>query len=482
MAETVNKILIVGSECQPFVASGGLGDVIGSLPQELIKRRKTKYDIRVVLPLYGGISEEWRQKMTFVANAQVQLSWRKQYCGIFSLVENDITYYFLDNEYYFKRVKLYGYFDDAERFAFFSKAVLEILPVIDFYPNIIHTNDWQTALISIYLRYLFSSKTKYANIKTIFTIHNIEYQGKYRYDEDIVQDVFGLSMQEASVAEYDGMINLMKGALECSHLISTVSPTYATEIKEPYYSHGLHYIIQQNYDKVHGILNGIDYNFYNPKTDKALFVKYDTESIDLKVQNKIELQKLLNLPVDGKIPMIAMVTRLVSHKGIDLVKGVMNEMLSLPLQLVILGTGDSIYENALIEFEHRNPNKFKAIIAYNADLSRKIYAGADIFLMPSLTEPCGLSQMIASRYGTVPVVRETGGLADSIKDFGNLGGGNGYTFQNYNAHEMLHRIEQAVSDYQNKTLWKNQVTTVMTQDFSWSIRAKEYIQMYQKLL
>jgi starch synthase len=482
MSNSTNKILIVGSECQPFIASGGLADVIGSLPQELIKRRKSSYDIRVVLPLYGSISEEWRKKMTFVANAQVQLSWRKQYCGIFTLVENDITYYFLDNEYYFKRVKLYGYFDDAERFAFFSKSVLEILPVIDFYPNIIHANDWQTALISIYLKYLFKDKLKYQNIKTIFTIHNIEYQGKYRYDEDIVQDVFGLSMQEANVAEYDGMINLMKGAMECSNLISTVSPSYAIEIKEPYYSHGLHYVVQQNSDKVVGILNGIDYSFYNPATDKALFVKYDIDSVDLKLQNKIELQKLLNLPVDDKIPMIAMVTRLVSHKGIDLVKGVMNEILSLPLQLVILGTGDSMYENALMEFEHRNPNKLKAIIAYNVDLSRKIYAGADIFLMPSLTEPCGLSQMIASRYGTVPIVRETGGLADSIKDIGNSSGGNGYTFLNYNAHEMLHRIEQAVADYQKKELWNKQIKSVMSQDFSWAPRAKEYIQMYQKLL
>jgi len=435
-----------------------------------------------MLPLYGVIGDEWRSKMQFVGNVQVPLSWRKQYCGIYTLVDQGITYYFLDNEYYFKRVKLYGYFDDAERFAFYSKAVLEILPTIHFIPDIIHANDWHTALISIYLKYLFKDKKEYQKIKTIFTIHNIEYQGKYRFDEDIIQDVFGLSMSEAAISEYDGMINLMKGAMECSNLISTVSPTYAKEIKEPYFSHGLHYVVEKNSEKMYGILNGIDYDFYNPKTDKALFAKFDVNSLENKVQNKLELQKLLNLPVDQSIPLIGMVTRLVGHKGIDLVKEVMDEILNLPLQLVILGTGDSIYENLLIENEHRNPNKLRAIIAFNPDLSRKIYGGADIFLMPSLTEPCGLSQMIASRYGTIPIVRETGGLHDSIKDFGIPEVGNGYTFKNYNAHEMLNKIEVAIADFKNSTKWKKQIKKAMNQDFSWAVRAQEYNEMYHKIL
>jgi len=476
------NILIAGSECQPFVSSGGLADVLGSLPKELIKRRKTKYDIRVVLPLYGGISDEWRKKMEFLGSIDVTLSWRRQYCGVHRLIENDIVYYFIDNEYYFKRVKLYGYFDDAERFAFFSKAVLEILPMIEYYPDIIHANDWQTALISIYLKYLFQNKKEYQKVHTVFTIHNIEYQGKYKFDQDIIEDVFGLSMAEASIAEYDGMINLMKGAMECSSMISTVSPSYAEEIKNPYFSHGLHYVVEKHADKLQGILNGIDGSFYNPKTDKALFSRYDETTREGKKTNKMELQKMLNLPVDESIPVIGMVTRLVGHKGIDLVKAVMDEMLNLPLQLAVLGTGDSMYENLLIANEHKNPNKLRAIIAYNQDLSRKIYAGADLFLMPSLTEPCGLSQMIASRYGAIPIVRETGGLKDSIKDFGSEGGGNGYTFTNYNAHEMLHRIKQAVNEYSDQDEWDKKVKTVMTMDFSWSVRAREYIDMYERIL
>ena len=471
------KILYLASECQPFCATGGLGDVMGSLPKA-VKATHPDADVRVMLPLYGDIKQEYRERMNFLGYTYVDLAWRRQYCGVMELVADGVTYYFLDNEYYFKREGQYGYFDDGERYAFFSKAALSVLPLIGYIPTIIHCNDWQTALVPVYLKTLFRDEY-FVNIRTVFTIHNIAYQGKY--DPAILGDVFGLGEQSLSILSYDGCLNLMKGAIVCCDILSTVSPTYAEEIKTPEYSYGLHYIIKQNAYKLKGIINGIDTTFYNPATDDALFAKYDKNSPDGKTRNKVQLQQMLNLPVDENVPLVSMITRLVDLKGIDLVIQSVDELMKNHLQLIILGKGDVRYEDILRSFEHRYPNKIRVIIAFNQDLSRKIYAASDIYLMPSRTEPCGLAQMIASRYGAIPVTRETGGLNDSIIDFG-TGHGNGWTFKNYSARDFVYVVRNAVEVYNNhRAAWADLRNIVFNTDFSWEKSAEEYWATYMTL-
>ena len=470
--EEKRKILFVASEARPFIATGGLADVIGSLPQALAK--DPAYDIRVVLPLYSDIKQEMRRKMSFLGNIYVPLAWRSQYCGIFRCKQDGVTYYFLDNEYYFKRSGCYGFYDDGERFAFFSRGVMEFLPFIGFYPDVLHCHDWQAALAAIYLKTIYSSRPEYYSIRALFTIHNIEYQGKYSLD--ILEDLFGIPNECKNLVEFDGCINLMKGAIECSEKFSTVSPTYANEIKTAQYAHGLQSVICKNAAKLTGVLNGIDVNSYDPTTDKALFANYSPDNFEGKAVCKKELQKMLGLP-EKNVPMIAMITRLVSHKGIELVKTVAEDILHEDLQFVLLGTGDTAYENYFRDLGKRYENKVSANIAFNGDLSRKIYSGADIFLMPSISEPCGLSQMIASRYATVPVVRETGGLYDSIKPYGN--GGNGFTFASCNAYDMLYVIHEALNTYKNKEQWVALMKKAATTDFSWSYSANEYKKLYE---
>ncbi len=466
------KILFVASEARPFIATGGLADVIGSLPQALAK--DPAYDIRVVLPLYSDVKPEMRRKMSFLGNIYVPLSWRTQYCGIFCTKQDGVTFYFLDNEYYFKRSGCYGYYDDGERFAFFSRGVLEFLPFIDFYPNVLHCHDWQAAACAIYLKTLYASRPEYQNIRALFTIHNIEYQGKYSLD--ILEDLFGLPKDACGLVEYDGCINLMKGAIECSERFSTVSPTYAKEIMTAQYAHGLQDIICKNAGKLTGVLNGIDVFSYDPTTDGALFKNYSPNDLEGKAVCKAELQKMLGLPVKD-VPMIAMITRLVSHKGIELVKTVAEDILHEDVQFVLLGTGDTAYEAYFKDLGKRYEGKVSANIAFNGDLSRKIYSGADIFLMPSVSEPCGLSQMIASRYATVPLVRETGGLYDSIKPCG--AGGNGFTFASCNAYDMLYVIHEALDMYKNKEKWTALMKKAATTDFSWLRSAEEYKKLYE---
>lgn len=469
------KILFVASEARPFVATGGLADVIGSLPQAL--SQDANYDIRVVLPLYSDVKPEYRRKMSFLGNIFVPLGWRNQYCGIFSYTENGVNYYFIDNEYYFKRPGCYGYYDDGERFAFFSRSVLEILPFIGFYPDVLHCHDWQAALAAVYLKTLYANNPAYQPIRALFTIHNIEYQGKYSLD--IMEDLFGLSNEYRGLMEFDGCINLMKAAIECSERFSTVSPTYAKEIQTAQYAHGLQNIICKNASKLTGILNGIDVESYNPSTDKALFANYDAENLQNKSICKMEMQKMLSLPVKD-VPVIAMITRLVSHKGVELVKTVAEDILHEDVQFVLLGTGDVAYEEYFKDLAHKYEGKVSANIAFNGDLSRKIYSGADIFLMPSVSEPCGLSQMIASRYATVPLVRETGGLYDSIKPYGN--GGNGFTFASCNAYDMLYVIHEALDTYKNKPNWQALMKKAATTDFSWLRSAEDYKALYQETL
>lgn len=472
------KILFAASEASPFIVTGGLGEVAGSLAKSMIHEYDHNTDIRVIIPLYDGIPGEIRACLEYVGNIVVPLSWRKQYCGIFKKVENNVIYYFIDNEYYFKRNDCYGYYDDGERFAFFSRAVLCVLPIIDFIPDIIHANDWQTALISVYLRTKYSGNDDYSKIKTIITIHNIEYQGKF--DINTAEDVFDLHGDEKNIVEYDGTINLLKGSIISSDIVSTVSKSYAEEILDDYYAHGLAAIIQQNYNKIRGILNGIDTSFYNPETDKALFKNYSIDSLKNKYYNKTNLQGVLGLPQNVDIPIIAVISRLVYHKGFDLIMNGIEEILMEKIQFVLLGKGDRDYELYFKSLQERYHDKVSVKIDFNSDIARKIYAGADFLLMPSISEPCGIAQMIASRYGTVPIVREVGGLKDSIRD-ARFGDGNGFTFYEQSPKSMIAAIKSGLTVYKNKDDWANLVKSIMSIDFSWNHSAGEYLKIYLDL-
>lgn len=471
------KILFTASEAFPFAVSGGLGDVIGALPKTLAKIEGN--DIRVVLPLYGKVPDEQRQQMTFLRAITVAVGWRNQYCGIYELKRDGVTWYFLDNEYYFKRgSRLYGDYDDGERFAFFSTACLEILPTVDFSPDVIHAHDWHTALVPILYRTRYAALPEYRGIKTVFTIHNIQYQGVFDFDRHA--DLFNIPDESASIAEFNGALNLMKGAVEAADKVSTVSPTYAEEILYAYYAHGLEGILARNKSKLQGILNGIDTVRYDPMTDKALTNPFSARTPAQKAKNKLDLQKDLGLPVSKEIPMVGIISRLVSHKGLDLVLRVIHDILNLPLQFVVLGTGDKEYEEALTEIQAKYPEKMSVTIDFNSALASRIYGASDIILMPSQSEPCGLVQMVACRYGAAPLIRRTGGLKDSVCD-ASLGG-NGFTFDDYNAHEMLYALERAVALYADKKAWRALEVRALKCDFSWDASAKQYMEMYHSLM
>ena len=473
------KILFVGAEALPYISTGGLGDVLGSLPQA-VKTANPDIDVRVILPLYKKIKDKFYSQLDYVGNTVVELSWRRQYCGLFKCENNGVTYYFIDNEYYFKREIVYGDFDDAERFAFFGKAVLDVMPLIDFYPDILHTNDWQSAMSVIYLKRKYYLKQYYRDIKTIYTIHNIDYQGIFSMS--ILGDVFGLDDCDKSTVEYNGCINLTKGAIVCTDRISTVSQKYADEIQTEFYSSGLHYVLHLYSGKLSGIVNGIDVNYYNPQKDNVIAAKFDSNSIDGKAECKRMLQEMCGLEQNSEIPVVSMISRLASHKGFDLVKFILPEMLNLGIQFVLLGTGEPELEEYFKTIQYRYPNQVKAFLEFNKDLSKKIYAGSDIFLMPSKSEPCGLSQMISSVYGAVPVVRETGGLYDTIKPYNQYTfEGNGFTFANYNAHEMKDAVGRAVELFKDKEKWNALTKKVMETDFSWDVSAKEYLKLYNDL-
>ncbi len=470
------KVLYAASEALPFAASGGLADVAGSLPQAL-KRRKV--DCRVVMPLYGTIKEEMRATMKFVKSIMVPVSWRRQYCGIYEAKAGGVIYYLIDNEYYFKRSTLYGHFDDAERYAFFSRAVLEIIPHIDFKPDIINCNDWQTAMVPVYYSTLYGNREGYTGIKTVFTIHNIQYQGIYV--KSILGDVFGLGEESMSLLEFGDCINLMKGGIECANKVTTVSNTYAGEILDPWFSHGLDPILKERSYKLSGILNGIDTGNYNPEKDKDIFFSYSAKEPEGKSKNKAALQEIFGLPVKEDVPVMGIVSRLVSHKGFDLIKRIMWELLdTTDMQLVMLGSGDWEYEAFFKELAAAFPEKVGIRIGFVPDMARKIYAGSDLFLMPSKSEPCGLSQMVALRYGTVPIVRETGGLKDTITDSGD-GKGNGFTFKSYDAFDMLDAIRRALAVYEDKDEWQKLVKRAMKCDNGWGRSAKEYIALYESI-
>lgn len=471
------KILMASSEALPFAASGGLADVLGSLPAAL---RKRVVGCRVVLPLYEDIAPELRDQMHFIGSLTVPVSWRQQYCGVFEARCNGVIYYLLDNQYYFKRVGLYGHYDDAERFAFFSRAVLEMLPVIGYKPDIIHAHDWQAALIPIYYHLFYSQNEWYQPIKMLYTIHNIQYQGKYGLE--ILEDVFGIPMSRAGIVEYDGCVNLMKGAIETANAVNTVSPTYAEELQDAWFAYGLHDIIRARAWKISGILNGIDTDSYNPETDGKIYANYTAETVTTgKAENKRRLQEQLGLQ-QRDVPLIGMVTRLTEQKGLDLLRfsaeRLMNEH---DVQFVLLGTGASEYESFFRGMQQKYPGRFCAYIGFVPEMSRKIYAAADLFLMPSKSEPCGLAQMIALRYGTVPIVRATGGLKDSVFDADGENG-NGYRFDSYNADDMYASICRALACYGDRPRWDALVQRAMASDNSWSSSAGAYMRLYRKML
>ena len=470
------KVLFASSEALPFAMSGGLADVAGALPKAL---RKRFVGCRVIMPLYSSISEELREKMTFLCSVTVPVSWRRQYCGVFEAHVDGVIYYLLDNQYYFKRDGLYGHYDDAERFAFFSRAVLEVIPYIGFTPDIIHCNDWQTALIPVYLDSFYKYDPLYKDIKTVFTIHNIQYQGKYGHE--LIGDVLGLPDDRASIIEYDNCVNFLKGAIQCSDKVTTVSPTYSKEILDPYYSHGLDGILKEFTSKLTGIVNGIDVELYNPETDNLIYKNYSQNDKKNKAINKKLLQEELGLPQKADVPVIGIVTRLVKHKGLDLVKCVFEELLKADIEFAILGSGEWEFETFFHAMAEKYPDKVGLKLGFNPMLAHKIYAGADIFLMPSQSEPCGLAQMVALRYGTIPIVRETGGLNDTIKDSGD-GEGNGFTFKSYNAHDMENTVWRALAGYQDKKGWEILVDRAMKCDNSWKTSANAYIGLYKEIL
>ncbi|MBP3395965.1 MAG: glycogen synthase GlgA [Clostridia bacterium] len=477
----MKKILFAGAEAMPFAATGGLGDVLGSLPAALAAEPDT--DVRVILPLYGQVSDQWRAKMKEEAVFTVNLSWRQLYCGIKSLKKDGVTYYFIDNEYYFKRDTLYGAFDDGERFAFYSMAVMEAMAQLDFYPDVLHAHDWQAALTVVYLAALYRQKPGYEGIRSVFTIHNIEYQGQYHFG--ILGDVFGLGFEEYERMDFGGCINLMKAAIVSADTVSTVSPRYAEEICTPEYGKGLDGILRDNRHKLCGILNGIDYSYYNPAKDTVIPVRYSWRTREQKPENKLALQSALGLPVGRDVPMLAIISRLVAHKGLDIIAEIAANLVgNNDVQLVVLGRGDESYETFFTELEHRFPDKVRALMRYDRDLAKEIYAAADIFLMPSKTEPCGLAQMICSRYGAIPVVRETGGLFDSIKGYWEDKGrilGNGFTFAGYSGNELLNCILSAVTLWRDAERRHKLIGKIMRTDFSWQQSARSYCEMYSKL-
>ena len=474
------KILMATSEAVPFAKTGGLADVLGSLPTALMK---SGADVRVIMPKYGSIPNALKETITYKKNITIRMGWRNLFCGIEEAVYHGITYYFIDNEFYFNRVNLYGYNDDGERYAFFCRAVLEILPYLSFTPDIIHCHDWQTGMIPALLEIQYHHLDRYRNITSMFTIHNLRYQGVYGIHD--MKEWFGLSNEHfrEDTLEFYGAGSFLKGALVYSKILTTVSPTYAEEIKNPFFGEHMEGLLNARSGELFGIINGIDYDEFNPKTDKLIYQNFSKSNLTGKTVNKLALQKELNLTSGEDIPMIGLISRLVDQKGLDLIACVFNEIMSEDIQFVILGTGDEKYERLFGEAMQRYPGKVSANIRFDNILAHKIYAASDLFLMPSLFEPCGLGQLISLRYGTLPIVRETGGLRDTVLSYREVTKeGNGFSFMHYNAHDMLHTIRRALEIYRNKTLRIKLCKTAMSCDYSWQSSAEKYMKLYETLI
>lgn len=474
------KVAFVASEAAPFAKTGGLADVVGSLPKALMN---LGVDISVFMPLHVRIAQSYKDQMTFIGSTSVHMGWRVQYVGVMKLTHEGVDYYFIDNEFYFKRHALYGEGDDGERYIFFSKGVLAALKMLGEKPDIIHTNDWHTSTINVLLDYYQRHDVFYQDIKTVFTIHNLRYQGVF--DPYIMGDLMNLPydyFDEEKLKFYNN-INILKGGLVYSDAITTVSDSYAHEITYPYFGENLDGVINKYKDKLYGIVNGIDYEVYNPETDPNIPVHYSFETFEKKKEIKMHLQVKFGLPVDPNIPMLAIVSRLADMKGMDLVAHIMEELLQLDVQIVVLGTGEQRYEDSFKYFQYRYPNKVAARIYFDQEESHAIYAGSDIFLMPSLFEPCGLSQLIALRYGTIPVVRQIGGLRDTVIPYNKYTGeGNGFGFTNYNAHELLFTIKDALNCYKDEEVWRYLIQHAMEANHSWEHSSSDYLAIYAKIL
>ena len=474
--------MFVASECVPFIKTGGLADVVGSLPKYF---DPSKYDVRVMLPKYTAISNEYKQKMEYLTSFQMDLSWRSQYVGILSMKYEGVTFYFVDNEFYFSGATPYGnVYEDIEKFSFFSRACLSVLPLIDFRPDIIHCHDWQTGLVPVYLKDSFSHSDFFRGIKTIMTIHNLKFQGVW--DIKTVKDITGLPdyLFSSDKLEAYSDANLLKGGLVYADVITTVSETYAGEIKMPFYGEGLDGLIRARENSLIGIVNGLDYEEYSPEKDPLIFQNYNQITFRKeKIKNKRGLQEELNLAKDDKIFMIGIVSRLTDQKGFDLIDYVIEEICTEDTQLVVLGTGTEKYEHLFRHYAWKYSNRVSANIFYSNERSHKIYAACDAFLMPSLFEPCGLSQLMSLRYGTVPIVRETGGLRDTVIPYNEYeSSGTGFSFSNYNAHEMLATIRYAKHIYYNKKReWNKLIDRGMQQDFSWANSARKYQELYDNM-
>lgn len=480
----MKKILFVTSEAVPYIKTGGLADVAGSLPKYFNSK---EYDVRVILPKYACMDEAFLPQLRFICHFYVNLNWRKQYAGIFEARHKNIRYYFVDNEFYFAGDTLYNnIYEDVEKFAYFSKAVLECLPYIDFAPDILHCHDWQTGLVPVYLRTAYGCDPFYAGMKTVFSIHNMKFQGRWRIRE--VMDITGLPEQIFNARELEsyGEANYLKGGAVYADAICTVSPGYAKEITTVEGGEGLDGLMNARKDSLYGIVNGIDYEDFNPETDPYIEVNYTKKNVfAAKKKNKAALQRELGLPVQEDVFLIGIVSRMTNQKGFDLLAYMMDEMLSsLNVQFAVLGTGESQYENMFHHFQNKYPKQLVAFIGYSEERARKIYASSDAFLLPSLFEPCGLSQMISMRYGTVPIVREIGGLKDTVEPYNEYENtGTGFSFVNYNAHEMMAMIRYAQNVFtEQKSRWNELVLRGMEQDFSWEASARLYEQLYDGLL
>ena len=479
----MKNILFVASESVPFIKTGGLADVVGSLPKSLDKE---KYDVRIFVPKYGCMKQAMKDRLNYKTNFYMDFNWKNVYVGIMEAVVDGITYYFIDNEYYFSGPK--PYCDDAlfeiEKYAFFSKAVLSSLPLIDFKPDIMHCHDWQTGLIPVFLKDHFAGSEFFRDMKSIMTIHNLKFQGKWNIDT--VKNITGLSdyyFTNDKLEAY-GDANLLKGGIVYADTVTTVSNTYAQEVKTEFYGEGLHGLLQAREGELKGIVNGIDYTDFNPESNPLIYNNYTVENFRKeKIKNKRALQKELGLKQDDKTMLIGIVSRLTDQKGFDLIEYMMEELCQDNVQFAILGTGSAKYEDMFRRFAGKYPDKVSANIYYSEALSHRIYAASDAFLMPSLFEPCGLSQLMALRYGTLPIVRETGGLKDTVEPYNEYEGtGTGFSFTNYNAHEMLNTIRYAEDVYYNsKRDWNKMVERAMNADFSWGVSAKKYEEMYEEL-
>ena len=478
----MKKVLFVASESVPFIKTGGLADVVGSLPKCFDKQ---EYDVRVILPLYTCMKQEYNEKLSYLSHFYMDLAWRSQYVGISELIYEGVHFYFIDNKFYFSGPTPYGnIYDDIEKFAFFCKAALSALPTIGFQPDIVHCHDWQTGLIPVYINDRFNESGFYRNMKTIMTIHNLKFQGVW--DMVRVKDITGLPTYYFTPDKLEayGDANYLKGGIVYADLITTVSQSYAEEIKTAFYGENLDGLMRARSNCLYGIVNGIDYDEYNPETDAYIFNNYNAKNFRKeKIKNKRALQEELGLEQDPKKFMIGIVSRLTDQKGFDLIDYMMDELCQDNVQIVVLGTGEEKYENMFRFFDWKYNDKVSANIYYSEAMSHKIYASCDAFLMPSLFEPCGLSQLMSLRYGTVPIVRETGGLKDTVEPYNRFNNtGTGFSFTNYNAHEMLNTIRYAQDIYfNNKREWNKIIDRGMAANFSWEKSAEKYGELYNKL-